>query len=123
VSDAITLGYQDAAALGGLAVAAAGLYWQVRRAVRADMKAEREVIASERAALLEQHQALNARLQDHIDRMRKRLEALEARESTLQERLRAVEAENRRLRALLIEKTGGDVIEFERLQKLRPGAA
>lgn len=123
MSDAITLGYQDAAALGGLAVAAAGLYWQVRRAVRADMKAEREVIASERAALLEQHQALNARLQDHIDRMRKRLEALEARESTLQERLRAVEAENRRLRALLIEKTGGDVIEFERLQKLRPGAA
>jgi predicted nuclease with TOPRIM domain len=117
------MGYQDAAAIGGFVIAAAGLYWQMRRAVRADLKSERQAIADERAALLDQHQALNARMQGHIDRMRTRLEALEERESVLRERLRAVEAENRRLRALLIEKTGGDVIEFERLQKLRPGAA
>ncbi len=117
------ISYQDAAAGVGALVALVGLYWQMRRTVRADLLSERAAIAEERAGLLAEHRALNARLQGHLDRLRERLAALEVREAAARERLIAVEAENRRLRQIISGGEPGEVVEFERLRRFRKTSA
>ncbi len=114
--------YQDAAAGVGALVAVVGLYWTMRRNARADLVAERGAIATERADLLDQHRALNARLQGHIDRLRDRMERLEVREAAARERLAKLEGENRRLRAIISGGEAGEIVEFEKLRQLRKTA-